>query len=189
MGTQIDISHAVAVVRQEVTNLEVRRSACLALARLIPSFTFNRLRVALVRASGWRIERTSTIFGAPRVFGVPPTAGRIVVGHEVRINLGCTFELSDTITIGNGVSIGPNVTVLTSSHQLGGSGARAGAMSFGPVTIGDGAWIGAGSTVLSGVTIGPGAVVGAGSTINKDVPADSLVIGVPAQPVVRRLPG
>jgi maltose O-acetyltransferase len=53
-----------------------------------------------------------------------------------------------------------------------------------PITIGDGAWLGARSTILPGVTIGAGAVVAAGSVVIGDVAPDVVVAGVPA--VVRR---
>jgi acetyltransferase-like isoleucine patch superfamily enzyme len=49
-----------------------------------------------------------------------------------------------------------------------------------------GASIGTGTTVLCGVTIGENAVVGAGSVVTKDVPADTVVAGVPAR-VLRKL--
>ena len=42
-------------------------------------------------------------------------------------------------------------------------------------------WIGMGATILSGVTIGDGAIIAAGSVVNKDVPANALVGGVPAR--------
>jgi len=49
-----------------------------------------------------------------------------------------------------------------------------------------GASIGTGTTVLCGVTIGENAVVGAGSVVTKDVPADTIVAGVPAR-LLRRV--
>jgi acetyltransferase-like isoleucine patch superfamily enzyme len=54
------------------------------------------------------------------------------------------------------------------------------------IVIKDNVWIGASATILDGVTIGSGSIVGAGSVVNKDVPADSLVLGNPARMIKNR---
>ena len=53
------------------------------------------------------------------------------------------------------------------------------------VTIGAGAWIGAGAKILDGVTIGDRAIVGAGAVVREDVPANAVAVGVPARVVSR----
>ena len=50
-----------------------------------------------------------------------------------------------------------------------------------PVLIDENAWLGANSTVLPGVTVGKNAVVAAGAVVTKDVPANTVVAGVPAK--------
>lgn len=57
-----------------------------------------------------------------------------------------------------------------------------------PVSIGNDVWIGHGAVVLPGVTIGNGAVVGANAVVTRDVPAYTIVAGVPAKPLRRRFP-
>ncbi|MEP1124952.1 MAG: DapH/DapD/GlmU-related protein [Ilumatobacter sp.] len=104
------------------------------------------------------------------------------------LNVDCTLELNDCVTIGADAALGHGVMVLTSSHDLGRHTRRAGRLHRRPVTIGAGAWIGANSVILPGVTVGDGAVVMSNSVVNDDVPADSLVAGAPATIVVRRLP-
>jgi acetyltransferase-like isoleucine patch superfamily enzyme len=56
-----------------------------------------------------------------------------------------------------------------------------GAVLAGGVIVGHGAQIGCGATVRESVSIGDRAVVGAGSVVNKDVPQDAIVMGVPAK--------
>lgn len=56
-----------------------------------------------------------------------------------------------------------------------------------PVRICRGAWLGENVVVLPGVTIGEGAVVGANAVVRQDVPARSIVAGVPAR-LIRQLP-
>lgn len=55
------------------------------------------------------------------------------------------------------------------------------------VTIGHDVWIGHGVVVLAGVKIGTGAVIGAGAVVSKDVAPYSIVGGVPAKPIKKRL--
>ena len=55
-----------------------------------------------------------------------------------------------------------------------------------PITIGRGVWIGSHATILQGVTIGDNAVVAAGAVVTRDVPADTVVGGVPAK-VIRHI--
>lgn len=55
------------------------------------------------------------------------------------------------------------------------------------VHIGDDVWIGTGAIILPGVKIGSRSIVAAGAVVNRDVPEDVLVAGVPAR-IVKRLP-
>ena len=56
------------------------------------------------------------------------------------------------------------------------------------VTIGHDVWIGHGATILPGVAIGNGAVIGAGAVVSKDVPAYTIVGGVPTKTIRPRFP-
>ena len=127
-----------------------------ALARLLPDETSGRARVLLLRAAGWRIARTSYLAGVPTWSGSGPIRDRLEVGQQCFINLGCHFELSDTVQIGDLVAIGHQVLVLTSTHEIGAAEHRSSTLTTAPVVIEAGSWIGARATILPGVTIGTG---------------------------------
>lgn len=54
-------------------------------------------------------------------------------------------------------------------------------MSWEGITIEDNCWLGTGVKVLDGVTIGRCSVIGAGSVVTKDIPPNSVAVGVPAK--------
>lgn len=61
-----------------------------------------------------------------------------------------------------------------------------GIYSRGPISIGEGSWIGASATILDGVTIGKGCVIGAGSLVTADIPDYGVAVGVPARVIRSR---
>ncbi len=102
-------------------------------------------------------------------------------GERVFLNSGCRFQDQGGIDIGEGALLGHNAVITTLNHEL--DPACRADMHPAPVRIGRGVWLGANVTVLPGITIGDGAVVGAGSVVTKDVPARTVVVGVPARHV------
>ncbi len=140
----------------------------------------------------------------PRVRLHAGDGARIVLGDEVKLYRGCevfgpavlgagTFVNRDVymkpgVTTGVRVAIGPFTRFLTEGHEIGFRASRAGKKTTKPIVVEDGAWIGGDVTVLGGVTIGAGSVVASGSLVNRDVPRDAIVAGVPAR-VVRVIGG
>lgn len=118
----------------------------------------------------------------------------IHVGKECFINYNCTFLDVAPITLGNGVWIGANVTLATPNHPFLANERLNNNYPDGyhdleyatPITINDGCWICSSSTICGGVTIGKNSIVAAGSVVLKDVPANSIVAGVPAK-VIRQI--
>ncbi|WP_030255794.1 sugar O-acetyltransferase [Streptomyces violens] len=110
----------------------------------------------------------------------------ISIGSGTFINFGAVFLDAAPITIGAHVQIGPNVQLLTPTHELDAERRRAGWEKALPVTIGDNVWLGGGVIVCPGVTIGENTVVGAGAVVTKDLPPGVLAVGNPAR-VLRKL--
>jgi len=55
-------------------------------------------------------------------------------------------------------------------------------LEFGlPITVEDNVWIGGSATILPGVTIGKNSIIAAGAVVTKDVAANTIVGGNPAQ--------
>jgi maltose O-acetyltransferase len=99
------------------------------------------------------------------------------IGEECGFNVGCVFDLSAPISIGNHVGVGHDVLFVTKTHAPGPGNRRAGREVCAPIIIEDGAWIGARCVILPGVTIGTGAVIAANMIIEQDVPAQQLQLG------------
>ena len=108
----------------------------------------------------------------------------IHVGKNVFINAGCQFQDQGGITIGDDTLIGHNVVLATLNHGF--EPARRKDLLPAPIVIGRKVWIGSNATVLPGVTIGDRSIVAAGAVVNRDVPPDVIVGGVPAK-VIKHL--
>ena len=108
------------------------------------------------------------------------------VGDDVRINRDCNFYARGGITIGSGVIIGEQVSLQTGKHDYRHREIFSAPLVVAPIEIMRGAWIGAHVVVLPGVTVGEGSIVGAGAVVTKDVPANTIVGGVPAKFIKKR---
>ncbi len=108
----------------------------------------------------------------------------ITVGRNVFINACCKFQDQGGIFIDDGVLIGHNVTFATLSHDEDPKNRQN--VCPAPIRVGKNVWIGSNATILKGVTIGDGAIIGAGAVVTKDVPKNSVALGVPAR-VVRKV--
>jgi len=114
--------------------------------------------------------------------------GNLSVGEGCHIGRGVLLDLQDRIHIGDDVTISMNVTIVT--HLDTGSSLHGTAdylTERAPVRIGAGVYVGAGATILHGINVGENSLVAAGSLVREDVPAGSVVAGVPAR-LVKRIP-
>jgi acetyltransferase-like isoleucine patch superfamily enzyme len=156
----------------------------------VPSFTLRHLWYR--RVLGIQLgENASMYLGTYVVFFGPRAIRRngVRVGRNSRIDRNCTLDARSPLTIGDNVSISPEVVILAGTHDI--NDPRFPESTVGPwaVAIEDHVWIGTRATILPGVTVGRGAVVAAGAVVSKDVPPLTVVGGVPAKAIGMRDPG
>lgn len=96
------------------------------------------------------------------------------------------FATNVKIKIGNRVAIAPGVILISSSSPNNSilkenDYVKNNLIKTESIIIEDDAWIGAGAIIMPGIKIGAKSIVGAGSVVTKDVPAETIVVGIPAR--------
>lgn len=107
--------------------------------------------------------------------------GGISIGSGSGLGVNCSVH--GPLRIGDNVMMGPEVTILTHTHNIERTDIPMGqqGMRVAEVVVGNDVWIGMRSIIMPGVKIGNGAVIGAGAVVAKDVPDYAIVGGVPAK--------
>ncbi|SMO65283.1 DapH/DapD/GlmU-related protein [Gracilimonas mengyeensis] len=148
--------------------------------KLNASTDVNEARKWLGEVIGEEVDESTTLF--------PPfytnVGKNIRLGKKVFINHACSFLDLGGITIEDEVMIGPRVNITSENHPV--EVADRKTMVPGSVVIKRNAWIGGAASILPGITVGENSVVAAGAMVTKDVPANTVVAGVPAK-VVKEL--
>ncbi len=98
--------------------------------------------------------------------------GGLFIDHATGVVIGQTAEIGEDVTLYQGVTLGGTSLQATKRHP----------------TVGDRVTIGAGAKVLGAVTIGHDSRIGANAVVVRDVPPNSVVVGVPGQVIARSRP-
>ena len=129
----------------------------------------------------WRADRilaarcVATVARAWTAVDIHPAATGgpgLFIDHALGVVIGETAELGADVTIYQGVTLGGTSLERGKRHP----------------TVEDRVTIGAGAKVLGPVTVGSGSRIGANAVVVRDVPPDSVVVGVPGQVIARSRP-
>lgn len=108
--------------------------------------------------------------------------GKLIIGNRVYLNHNTMIVCRNSIEIGSGTTVGPNVLIYDHDHDL----QNQGSICSVPVSIGENVWIGGGAIILKGVNIGDNSVVAAGAIVTKDVPPDTIFMNCIKPRIVKR---
>ncbi len=142
------------------------------------SVIYERVRIGKSVQTGHGVLiREDTVIGDGTVVGSHTIVdGRVNIGRNVSIQSG--NYIPPESVIGNNVFLAPFVVITNDRYPA--------SRRLLGVHIEDEAVVGANSVLISGIKVGRGAVIGAGAVVTKDVPPDTVVLGVPARPVMSR---
>lgn len=111
----------------------------------------------------------------------------MIFGDNVNIGYDCHIGCVNKVIIGNNVLMASKIFITdhfhgdTSNESLKFSPNLRKVISKGPVVIEDNVWIGEGVAIMPNVRIGENSIIGANSVVTKDIPKNSVVVGVPSR--------
>src|SRR5262245_56366239 len=114
--------------------------------------------------------------------------GDIELGNGANVGFNCEIFSASRVRVGANVLMAAYSYVIGGDHDFSDpsrSVLEQSRTSAG-ISIGDGAWIGAGAKILDGVSIGEGAVIGASAVVREDVGPRAVAVGIPARIVSTR---
>ena len=114
--------------------------------------------------------------------------GDIELAEGANIGFNCEIFSASRVRIGRNALIAAYCYLIGGDHDFSDASRPVleQARKSAGITVGDGAWLGAGAKVLDGVDIGANAVIGAGAVVRESVPERATAVGVPARVVRSR---
>lgn len=147
----------------------------------MPETRLFGLKVALLRWCGAKVGKNVCINSSAVFVG----NGRLSIGDDVWIGAGDLISsiAPVEIVLGSHIDLGPQVMILTGSHEIDSDGEHIGGKGMeARVEIGDGCWLGARSTILPGVELPRKTLVAAGAVVTRTITGECcLLAGVPAE--------
>lgn len=135
----------------------------------------EKVNALLCAITGTKVDKSVAFFSPLQInYGK-----NLKLGKNIFINTNCSLLDLGGITIDDDVLIAPGVSISSEGHPVSIKDRKK--LTTAPVHIKRNVWIGTNVSVLPGVTIGENAVVAAGAVVNKDIPDNAIVAGIPAK--------
>src|SRR6266849_4660296 len=135
----------------------------------VHALAFHRIAHAIWRR-GWRIparflSQVARFLTGIEIYPAAKIGSGLFIDHGMGVVIGETAEVGENVTLLQGVTLGGTSLKREKRHP----------------TLGDNVVVGAGAKVIGGFTIGSGSRIGAGSVVVREVPSNSVVVGVPGR--------
>src|SRR5229473_6567097 len=139
----------------------------------VHALAFHRIAHAIWRR-GWRIparflSQVARFLTGIEIHPAAKIGSGLFIDHGMGVVIGETAEVGENVTLLQGVTLGGTSLKREKRHP----------------TLGDNVVVGAGAKVIGGFTIGSGSRIGAGSVVVREVPSNSVVVGVPGRVTFR----
>lgn len=117
------------------------------------------------------------------------SVSQLTLGNNISIHPICYIDACGEIDIGSDVSIAHGVTILSTTHTFENTDVpiKDQLVEKKKTIIENNVWIGAKATVLCGNTVHSGSVIATGAVVTHDVPANTVVAGMPARVIKERV--
>ena len=171
------------LTNEKRTIIQLDKGACLTLAAKLRTGILQvrqskmETRILLEKDSQLVVDGNFSVYAGSYIRVAPK--GKLIL-HGGFINENVQITAGDVVEIGSDFTCGRDVVIRSyDGHKI----IRDGYQVSEPIKVGNHVWVGQGATILKGVTIGDGAIIASGAIVTKDVPAHSIVAGVPAKVV------
>jgi putative colanic acid biosynthesis acetyltransferase WcaF len=144
---------------------------------ILPETRCFGLKRALLRACGYSIGNNVRFCSSARIIG----CGELSIGDNTWVGQETLIVVSKRVTIGSNVDIAPRVFIGDGTHEITLDKDRiADIETSKEITIGDGCWLCANSSILAGVSLGRQCVIAAGAVVTRSYENRLLIAGLPA---------
>ena len=137
-------------------------------------------RVFWLRLFGAKIGRYSYVAGSCRIWA----PWNLSIGDNSCLSERVNCYNVDKVCIGDNVVVSQESFLCTASHDISSINME---LTTSPIVIRSNAWVTSRAIIMPGVTVGEGAVVAAGAVVTHDAPPWSVIGGVPARQIGKRV--